>query len=89
MDGSYDSNKNFKYLHEKKILPGTKIRKNNSSLQPRRTTPIQGIKKEITSQQYFDRWKKKKRKYGHRWMMAETAFSSFKRMFGEYTYLCN
>ena len=28
------------------------------------------------------KWKKK-RKYGHRWM-AETAFSSLKRMFGEY-----
>ncbi|MGB8025498.1 MAG: IS5/IS1182 family transposase, partial [Nitrososphaeraceae archaeon] len=43
-------------------------------------------KKEVRLQQYFDRWKKKKRKYGHRWMMAETAFSSLKRMFGEYTY---
>ena len=29
MDGSYDSNKNFKYLYEKKILPGIKIRKNS------------------------------------------------------------
>ena len=26
----------------------------------------------------------KKRKYGHRWMMAETAFSSIKRTYGEY-----
>ena len=29
MDGSYDTNKNFKYLYEKKILPGIKIRKNS------------------------------------------------------------
>ena len=28
-DGSYDSNKNFKYIYEKKILPGIKIRKNS------------------------------------------------------------
>jgi hypothetical protein len=29
MDGPYDSNKNFKYLYEKKILPGIKIKKNS------------------------------------------------------------
>jgi hypothetical protein len=80
-DGSYDSNKNFKYLYEKKILPGIKIKKN--SITSTKNTNTRN--KEVTSQQqYFDRWKKK-RKYGHRWM-AETAFSSLKRMFGEYTY---
>jgi hypothetical protein len=79
-DGSYDSNKNFKYLYEKKILPGIKIRKN--SITSTKNTNTRN--KEVISQQYFDRWKKK-RKYGHRWM-AETAFSSLKRMFGEYTY---
>jgi hypothetical protein len=31
----------------------------------------------------YHKWKKK-RKYGQRWM-AETAFSSIKQMFGEYT----
>jgi Transposase DDE domain len=80
-DGSYDSNKNFKYLYEKKILPGIKIKKN--SITSTKNTNTRN--KEVTlQQQYFDRWKKK-RKYGHRWM-AETAFSSLKRMFGEYTY---
>ena len=29
MDDPYDSNKNFKYLYEKKILPGIKIKKNS------------------------------------------------------------
>jgi hypothetical protein len=29
MDGSYDSNEDFKYLYEKKILPGIKIKKNS------------------------------------------------------------
>lgn len=28
-DGAYNSNKNFKYLNEKSILPGIKIRKNS------------------------------------------------------------
>jgi hypothetical protein len=79
-DGSYDSNKNFKYLYERKILPGIKIRKN--SITSTKNTNTRN--KEVISQQYFDRWKKK-RKYGHRWM-AETVFSSLKRMFGEYTY---
>jgi hypothetical protein len=32
----------------------------------------------------YHKWKKK-RKYGQRWMAKETAFSSIKRMFGEYT----
>ena len=31
----------------------------------------------------YHKWKKK-RKYGQRWMAKETAFSSLKRMFGEY-----
>jgi hypothetical protein len=78
-DGSYDSNKNFKYLYEKRILPGIKIRKN--SITSTKNTNTRN--KEVTSQQYFDRWKKKKRKYGHRWM-AETAFSSINRTYGEY-----
>jgi hypothetical protein len=78
-DGSYDSNKNFKYLHEKNILPGIKIRKN--SITSTKNTNTRN--KEVTSQKYFHRWEKK-RKYGYRWM-AETAFSSLKRTFGEYT----
>ena len=28
-DGAYDSNKNFKYLQKKRILPGIKVRKNS------------------------------------------------------------
>ncbi len=78
-DGSYDSNKNFKYLYEKKILPGIKIRKN--SITSTKNTYTRNKEATSQQQQYFDRWKKK-RKYGHRWM-AETAFYSLKRMFGE------
>ena len=29
VDGSYDSNENFKYLKEKRIQPGIKVRKNS------------------------------------------------------------
>ena len=50
-DGSYDSNKNFKYLHKKKILPGIKIRKN--SITSTKNTNTRN--KVVTSQQYFDR----------------------------------
>ncbi len=39
--------------------------------------------KRYNYKQSHHKWKKK-RKYGQRWMV-ETAFSSIKRMFGEYT----
>ena len=32
----------------------------------------------------YHKWKKK-RKYGQRWVVNETAFSSIKRIFGKYT----
>jgi hypothetical protein len=78
-DGSYDNNKNFKYLYNKKILPGIKIRKNSITSSKNTNTR----NKEVRSQtRDFFQWKKK-RNYGHRWM-AETAFSSIKRTYGEY-----
>ncbi len=80
--GAYDSNENFKYLQKKKIRPGIKVRKNSiSSLKNNK------LRNREVSSQIKDLFKwKKKRKYGHRWMAAETAFSSIKRMFvGEYT----
>ena len=79
VDGSYDSNENFKYLKEKRIQPGIKVRKNSIvSLKNNRLR-----NKEVSSQiKYLFKWKMKRR-YGHRWMV-ETAFSCIKRMFGEY-----
>ncbi|MGD9534998.1 MAG: IS5 family transposase [Candidatus Nitrosocosmicus sp.] len=79
-DGAYDSNANFQYLQEKGITPGIKIRTNSVvSLENNRLR-----NKEVMQQTKGDllKWKKK-RKYGHRWM-AETAFSTLKRTFGEY-----
>ena len=79
-DGAYDSNANFRYLQEKGITPGIKIRK-NSIVSPKNNRLRN---KEVIHQTKEDllKWKKK-RKYGHRWM-AETAFSTLKRTFGEY-----
>jgi hypothetical protein len=82
-DGAYDSNANFRYLKEKGITPGIKVRK-NSIVSPKNNTlrnreAIQQTKENLL------KWKKK-RKYGHRWI-AETAFSTLKRTFGEYMYL--
>ena len=78
-DGAYDSNKNFKCLEENKIQPGIKVRK-NSIISSKNTS---SRNKEVRSQtKDFPRWKKK-RKYGKRWI-AETAFSSMKRTYGEH-----
>ena len=77
-DGAYDSNENFKYLEENKIQPGIKARGNSIiSAKNARTR-----NKEVRSQKDFPRWKKKG-KYGKRWV-AETAFSSIKRTYGEH-----
>ena len=78
-DGAYDSNENFKCLEENKIQPGIKVRKNSII-----SSKNAGSRnKEVRSQtKDFPRWKKK-RKYGKRWI-AETAFSSMKRIYGEY-----
>jgi Transposase DDE domain len=79
-DGAYDSNKNFKYLQKKNILPGIKVRKN--SIISRKNNKLRN--REVGSQiKDLFKWKKK-RKYGQRWM-TETVFSSIKRMFGEHT----
>lgn len=79
-DGAYDSNNDFQHLEEKKINPGIKVRKN--SIFSIRNNRLRN--KEVIRQSKEDllKWKKK-RKYGHRWM-AETAFSTIKRIFGEY-----
>ena len=78
-DGAYDSNTNFRYLEDKKIKPGIKVRKN--SVVSSKNNRLRN--KEAIRQTKDLKWKKK-RKYGYRWM-AETTFSSIKRMFGEHT----
>src|SRR6185437_4097237 len=80
-DGAYDSNENFKYLkEEKRIQPIIKVKRN--SIVSSKNGNVRNREVQLQTKDYH-KWKKK-RKYGQRWM-AETAFSSIKRMFGEYT----
>ena len=79
-DGAYDSNENFKYLKEKRIRPIIKVKRN--SIISSRNNKIRNEEVQLQTKDY-QKWKKK-RKYRQRWMV-ETAFSSIKRMFGEYT----
>ena len=79
-DGGYDSKTNFRYLAGKKIEPVIKVRKNASS-------KAGGcMSRKLVAQEYLRNPKTWKRKhgYGQRWMV-ETVFSTFKRLFGEYT----
>jgi len=79
-DGAYDSNSNFRYLEENEIVPGIKVW-NNSIVSPKNNR-LRNWESRLQAKDLL-KWKAK-RKYGHRWI-AETAFSSIKRMFGEYT----
>ena len=79
-DGAYDSNTNFRYLKDKKIKPGIKVRK-NSIVSPRNDR-LRNKEARLQTNDLL-KWKRK-RKYGYRWM-SETTFSSIKSMFGEHT----
>jgi Transposase DDE domain len=78
-DGSYDSNENFTYIQKKRIIPGIKVRKN--SIISSKNNKIRNREVKFQTRDLL-KWKKK-RKYGHRWMV-ETVFSSIKRTYGEY-----
>jgi len=77
-DGAYDSKKNFRLLADKRIDPVIKVRKNSSfkakGCMPRKLAAIEQIGN--------SEWKREKG-YGYRWM-AESAFSTIKRVFGEH-----
>lgn len=78
-DGMCDSNNNFRYLSKNHIKPGIKTRSNSKV----KSTNCQDRNMSVVKQQAnFKRWKRSV-SYGYRWM-AETAFSSIKRMFGEH-----
>ena len=78
-DGMYDSNNNFRYLSRNRIKPGIKTRINSKV----KTTNCHARNMSVIRQQTnLKRWKRSVN-YGYRWM-AETAFSSIKRMFGEH-----
>jgi transposase len=78
-DGSYDSNKNFRYLSFNCITPAIKVRKNARC---RKTNHYLRNLSLVAQKDDFDKWKDSI-SYGKRWI-AETVFSCIKRMFGEY-----
>lgn len=78
-DGMYDSNNNFRYLSNHHIKPGIKTRSNSKV---RLTNCHVRNMSVIRQQTNLKRWKRSV-SYGHRWI-AETVFSSIKRIFGEY-----
>jgi Transposase DDE domain len=88
-DGAYDSNENFRFPCQNDIEPAIRVRK-NSSLSigggggGRKRCRTHSQRKEVVLNQLkiYKRWKHDIN-YGYRWI-AETAFSSIKRMFGEY-----
>ncbi len=82
-DGAHDTNTNFGYLDKNGITPGIKVRRKNSIVSPKNNR-LRNMEVRLQAKDLL-KWKKK-RKYGQRWM-AETTFSSIKRMFGEYMYL--
>lgn len=77
-DGAYDSRENFRFLSDRGIEPVIKVRKNSSfkamGCMPRRLAVVEQLGN--------SGWRRAKG-YGYRWM-AESAFSSIKRVFGEY-----
>jgi len=78
-DGAYDSRANFNLLASNHIDPAIKVRKNAS----RKAKGSYARKMAVIAQQAdLDGWKKEKR-YGDRWAV-EGAYSSIKRIFGEY-----
>lgn len=79
-DGAYDNNENFRYLSDNSIQAAIKVRRNSSY--NRSTICIPRKRAVLCQLNNFDRWKIRVR-YRSRWM-AETVFSSLKRMFGEY-----
>jgi hypothetical protein len=78
-DRAYDSKENFRYLFDNGIEAAIKVRKNSSDRSmdcyPRKVAVLRQLKD-------LKKWKNSV-SYGYRWI-AETVFSSMKRMFGEY-----
>ncbi|MGC2681083.1 MAG: transposase [Candidatus Nitrosopolaris sp.] len=78
-DGMYDSNNNFRYLSKNHIKPGIKTRSNSKVKSTNCHTRNMSVVRQQTN---LKRWKRSV-SYGYRWI-ADTAFSSIKRIFGEH-----
>ena len=92
-DGAYDSNENFRFLCQNDIEPAIRVRKNSSlsigggggRRRRRKRCRTHSQRKEVVLNQLknYKRWKHDIN-YGYRWIAETAAFSSIKRMFGEY-----
>jgi hypothetical protein len=81
-DGAYDNNDIFRYLGENGILPCIKVRK-NARVGWKKGNILRNLSV-LAQRNDLQKWKDSE-SYGRRWI-AETVFSSIKRMFGEYVY---
>ena len=81
-DGAYDGNDVFRYTADNGILPCIKVRK-NAKVRWKKGHILRNLSI-ISQKNDLQRWKDSV-SYGKRWI-AETVFSSIKRMFGEYVY---
>jgi len=79
MDSNYDSGQFYRTLSQRAITPVIKPREN--SVPDTKPMPRHRVVKEYLKQGY-DKWAEEKG-YSRRWM-AETAFSTFKRLFAEH-----
>jgi len=78
-DGAHDSKENFAFLEERGIESAIKVRRSSSG----RAGGCQARKRAVMEQlRDAESWKRRVG-YGLRWM-AETVFSTFKRLFGEH-----
>ena len=78
-DGAYDSNANFRFLDDERIKPAIRVRRNSVASTKNSNTRNGEVWQQTKD---FLKWKGKRR-CGKRWM-AETAFSSIRRTFGEH-----
>jgi hypothetical protein len=77
----YDSNNNFRYLSKNHIKSGIKTR-SNSKVKSANCCYARNMSVVRQQQTNLKKWKRSV-SYGYRWI-AETAFSSIKRTFGEH-----
>lgn len=81
-DGAYDSRDSFNHLKDKGVSPGIKIKRGYSMRARCRGRARKQAILELERLGGYEAWRDAIG-YGQRWM-AETAFSSFKRAFGEF-----
>jgi hypothetical protein len=86
-EGAHDNNDIFRYLSaDNEILPCIKVRK-NAKVQLKKGHILRNLSV-ISQKNHLQKWKEDSIvRYGQRWIVVESVFSSIKRRFdGEYVY---